>query len=286
MDTVELRSLEIKISRSENLPVLPQVATSVLKMADDVDASPRAMAALIERDAAIAAKVLRVANSSYYGMKDVTSIGRALSLMGMNAIRTLVTGIAYQQVIGGRQHSKSFSKVDFWRHSVATATTAKILGKIKGSAQADDWYALGLMHDLGLLAMDRFAPEELDQAIAEATRTGAPLHEVERALLGFDHAEVGGFLAERWQLSVDLTSAIRYHFSPLDDPENPTQTTLISIADRIAQQCGFACVNGLRYESIPAEWLEAVEIPDAQVEPIKEVVRQEIERAEAILMIK
>src|SRR5579871_4304738 len=165
---VELRSLEIKISRSENLPVLPQIASSVLRLADDPDSSAREMEKLIERDSAIAAKILRVANSSYYGLSNVPSISRAISILGLNTVRSLVVGIAYQQIIAARQVSKLFSKVEFWRHSVAVATSAKILGKLKMPARAEELYSAGLMHDVGLLVLDRFAPNELDQAVSYA----------------------------------------------------------------------------------------------------------------------
>jgi len=188
---VDLRSLEIKVSRSENLPVLPQIVSQVLTLADDPNASARSMERLIEADAAIAAKILRVASSAFYGNTPVPTIGRAISILGMNTIRALVVGIAYQQIMSGRTQSQLFSKVDFWRHCLATAIAARVLGKILMPTKADDLYCAGMLHDVGLLVLDRFAPGDLDSALKTAMEDGMPLYQAEDMLYGFNHAMIG-----------------------------------------------------------------------------------------------
>src|SRR5262249_24324776 len=153
------------ISRSENLPVLPQIVSQVLKLADDVEASPKDMERIIERDPAITAKLLRVANSSYYGLHQVSSTGRAISMLGMNAVRSLVVGVAYQQIIAGRTQASHFNKLEYWRHSLGVATAARILAKLKAPMLSEEMYVAGMMHDVGLLVLDRFQPMELDKAV-------------------------------------------------------------------------------------------------------------------------
>ena len=124
---MDLHQLSLKIARSENLPVLSNVVTQVLKLADDPNASPRTLEKIIERDPALTAKSLRVSNSSYYGMSQVTSIGRAISVLGMNTIRSLVIGVAYQQILGARTVAQKFDKMLFWKHSLAVAVVASPL---------------------------------------------------------------------------------------------------------------------------------------------------------------
>lgn len=283
---MDLRSLEIKVSRSENLPVLPQIASSVIRLADDPDSSSRDMEKMIERDSAIAAKVLRVANSSYYGLSQVASISRAISILGINSVRSLVVGIAYQQIIGSRQLSLRFSKLDFWRHSVAVATAAKILGKLKAPAISEELYTAALMHDVGLLVMDRFATSELDQAIECALEKGIRLHEAEQLLFEFDHAQVGALLADKWGLSPKMTSAIRYHHAPLEDTENLDFTPFIAAADTLAYQCGYISTYGPSEREIEPEVLELIGIPAEQLDPIRNVITIEVEKAQEALQIK
>lgn len=283
---MEIRSLEIKIQRSENLPVLPQIASSVLRLADDPDSSARQMEKLIERDSAIAAKVLRVANSSYYGLSNVPSISRAISILGMNTVRSLVVGIAYQQIISTKQHSKLFSKVDFWRHSVAVATAARILGKLKMASRAEELYSAALMHDVGMLVLDRFAPEELDEAIQYANDEKIHLHQAEQLLFDCDHALIGGLLADRWGLTGSLKSAIRHHHSPWDDEEHMEFTAFVALANVLAHSCGFS--NNVREieDEVDPDLIKVVGIAAEQLDAIRAVIVSEVVKAQDALQIK
>ncbi len=283
---MELQSLEIKISRSENLPVLPQIASSVLRLADDPDASSRQMEMLIVRDSAVAAKVLRVANSAYYGLNQVPSVSRAISILGMNTVRSLVVGIAYQQIIAARQSSQLFSKIDFWRHSMAVAMAAKILGRLKMPARAEELYTAALMHDVGLLVLDRFAPDHLDQAIEYARQEGIRLHQAEQLLAGYDHAHIGGLLAQRWSLTETLQNAIKYHHAPWDDDKDNAFTTFVTVADMLAHQCGYSSDMGGSEVEVDPELLAVLGIPEEQLEPIKGVIVSELDKLQDALQIR
>jgi len=277
---VDLKSLEIKVSRSENLPVLPQIVSQVLKLADSNDASPKDMERIIERDAAITAKILRVANSSYYGLNNCSSTNRAISMLGMNTVRSLVVGVAYQQVISGRAFASHFNKLEFWRHSLGVATAARILSKLKAPMQTEELYVAGMMHDVGLLVLDRFHPLELDKTVKFAMEEGMSLHEAENLMYGFDHTMVGAMLADRWGLTKPICDAVRYHHDPQSADENVMSTTIIAVANLLAHQCGLTNnVPGQPCE-IPAEWLETLGLPMEQLEIIKNVTVQEIARAE------
>ncbi|HWA83059.1 MAG TPA: HDOD domain-containing protein [Fimbriimonadaceae bacterium] len=268
------------------MPVLPQIASSVLRLADNPDSSAREMEKLIERDSAIAAKVLRVANSSYYGLNSVPSINRAIAILGMNTVRSLVVGIAYQQIIATKQHSKLFSKVDFWRHSIAVATAAKILGKLKMPARAEELYSAALMHDVGMLVLDRFAPSELDQAIEYASTESLRMHQAEQLLYDFDHAQIGGMLAERWGLAGSLRNAIRYHHAPWDDDEHMEFTGFVALADALANDCGFSNQGAEAKVDLDADLVKLVGIAEEQLDPIRAVIVSEVVKAQDALQIK
>lgn len=282
---MDLRSLEIKIARSENLPVLPQIVSQVLKLADDPDASPKEMERIIERDPAVTAKILRVANSSYYGLNQVPSIGRAISMLGMNTIRSLVVGVAYQQIISGRAIASNFNKLEFWRHSLAVGTGARIISKLKMPMKSEEMYVAGMMHDVGLLAMDRFHPLELDKAIQYAVSEEMPLHQSEQLNFGFDHAQLGAMLADKWGLSPIVVDAVRYHHDHEMDDQNQSTTVIIVLANKLAHQCGLT--NNIPNQPCDIEdtLLEAVGIPKEQLDVIKNVVVQELARAEEAFQI-
>lgn len=277
---MDLRSLEIKVSRSENLPVLPQIVSQVLKLADNPEASPKDMERIVDRDAAITAKVLRVANSSYYGMNNCASTGRAISMLGMNTVRSLVVGIAYQQIIAGRSFASHFNKLEFWRHSLGVATCARILGKLKAPMQAEELYVAGMMHDVGMLVLDRFHPLELDKTVKFAMEEGMCLHQAEQLMFGFDHTQVGAMLAEKWGMTKTIADAVRFHHDPRSADESQISTAIIAIANLLAHQCGLTNNVPGQPNELPEDWVEMVGLPVEQLEVIKNVTAQEIARAE------
>lgn len=284
--TVELHSLEIKIARSENLPVLPQIASAVLRVADDPNASAKSVERIIERDPAITAKILRVASSAYYGQSQVVSVGRAISVLGLGTIKSLVVGVAYQQVLQGKSTSKNFDKMEFWRHSLAVATASRILAKLKLPLKAEELYSAGMMHDVGMLVMDRFCHDELDGNIKDARDGKNALHRIEEQTLGFNHADVGGILAERWGLTPLMRSAITNHHSLNPDDPHFEAVCFISAANTLAYRAGFCnAVPGLEPEFEPVA-LEKIAIPEQQLDVIVNVMQTEVAKAEEAFQIK
>lgn len=283
---MDVHELEIKIARSENLPVLPQIVSTVLKMADDPNSSPKVMERIIERDPAITAKILRVANSAYYGLNQVPSIGRAISILGLNTIRSLVIGVAYQQIISGKIQSARFSKLEFWQHSLAVAIGARILAKLKLPLKAEELYCAGMMHDVGLLVMDRFCPIELDASLQLAADRELELQVAERQILQFDHAEVGGLLAERWGLSPLMIGAIANQYRMSEDDPFFQATCFVSAANTLAHQCGYLNNAPSSSKEFHEGAAKAIGLPEPQLEVIRTVMMQEVQKAEEAFQIK
>lgn len=282
---MDFRSLEIKVSRSENLPVLPQIVSQVLKLADDPNASPKTMERLVESDSAITAKILRVANSPFYGLSGCTSIARAISVLGMNQIRSLIVGIAYQQLLSGKQSSTNFNKIEFWKHSLAAATAAKILGKLKMPMKSEELYGAAMMHDVGLLVMDRFCPDQLDQAIRYANETGMELWQAEQLLFDFTHCQVGKILADRWQITGMISDAITHHHDLESEEQFHKTTCFVAAANHFAHMCGFNNSCPKTGHEIPDSVLEAVDLPEEQIPVILQVVQGEVEKAQSAFQI-
>jgi len=277
---VEFASLALKVSRSENLPVLPQVASAVLRLADDPNSSPKMMERTIERDPAITAKILRVANSAYYGLSNVGSIGRAIGVLGMNAVRSLVVGVVFQQLAAGKEQAPSYSKLEYWRHSLAVAVTARILGKLRMPAAAEELYVAGMMHDVGMLVLDRFCSDEFDRAIQFARSQQIPLHMAERFAFGYDHCQVGAMLVAKWSLPTVVARAIEFHHNPKADTESQLATAIVCLADHLAHRAGLT--NNVPLPKLP-DWTEPREmvgISEEQLTVIQQVVVQEVIRAQ------
>ncbi len=283
---MDLETLELRVSRSENLPVLPQAVSSVLRLADDVNASGREIEQVIERDPGIAAKILRVANSSYYGLQNVPSIGRAINVLGMNAVRSLVIGIAYQSMLSGGRTSQKFMKLEFWRHSLAVAIATRILAKLKVPAKAEEAYCAGMLHDIGLLVMDKFCPEELDLVITHAQQANIPLVEAEKKLLGFTHSQIGAMLAANWGLTDLMKEGVEFHHDPSASKDPSSIAAYVAAADILAHQTGFTNqVPALIYE-LDASIIELTGLPPEQFEAIRMVMCSEVMKAESAFQVR
>lgn len=280
---MELASLGIRISRSENLPVLSQSASQVLRLVDDQNAGPKEIEAAIAKDPAITAKILKAANSAYYGGVKVPTVSRAVQFLGMNSVRSLVVGIAFQQMASGKPEAPSFNKMEFWKHSLAVATAARILGRIRLPEKAEELYCAGVMHDVGMLVMDRFMSVEFQEAIEMSMRTGMPLYECEKQKYRFSHADVGALLATHWSLTPMLKSAIQYHHDPMRDQEFFESTMIVATADAIAYRSGFGnSVPNARHDL--DEGLASIAgLSEDHLQKVVQLVSTEVEMAEAAL---
>ncbi len=281
---MELSALAIRVARTPGLGMLPQVTSQVLRLVDNQDASPRQIGAIIERDAGLASKLLKTANSAYYGAPGkIKTVSQAISVMGLSAVRSVVVGQAYQQMTAARGASKRFDRLAFWQHSLATATAARVLAKLRGWRDPEEAFLAGLLHDAGRLVMDRFLPNELDQAITLSLERVVPLIETEREVMGYTHVEVGDLLAEQWNLPEGIRLALRRHHDDVDFEECPLGC-LVGAANVLAHQTGFTLGAPVVYE-MPLTIRQSLGIPDAQYEGLRQAIVQEVTKVQHALKI-
>ena len=240
------------ISRDEllaalrDLPPLPSVVLELVESLGHEELSAAQYAAKISRDQALAAKTLRLANSSFYGRgRQVHSVAEAISVLGLRTVRGVVTAAG---MAGSFRRHAGFDHNAFWRHSIGSALCAQALA---GELQRDDGdlaFTVGLLHDIGRLALaSAFAPAyaEVEQWRRDAD---CPDGEAERAVLGIDHAEVGGLIARQWNFAPAIVDAICKHHAPPAAAE-VTLTGIAHVADAIAHALGLA---GDADEAVPA----------------------------------
>ena len=275
---VDLESLEIRMSRSENLPPLPQVASQILKLADDPDVGAKDIERVIEKDAAVPAKILKVANSPYYGGAQIGTIGRAIGFLGMNQIRSIVVGLAIQQMMNAKTSAQTFSRLDFWRHSLTVATAGRIVGKLRLASKADEIYCAGIMHDIGLIALERFLPTQLAIILQQTKSSGLSLETVELEVLGYTHRDVGRVLAEKWQLGPVITNAIRYLHDPDEDEICYETTCIVAAAEVLANNLGSTLCGTPEDSAMSQDLIDAVGLPEKQYSIVIQVLEQEVTR--------
>lgn len=269
------------------MPVLPQIVSQVLKIVDGPNGAPRDLELIIERDAAIAAKLLKVASSSYYGSLPAETLTRAVALLGFSTVKNLVIGIAYQQMIGAKQGSSLLNKVEFWRHSLGVAVGARAIGKVKSLSYTEELYFLGMIHDIGYLVLDRFDPSNLDTLISTSKSNKISIAVAESFTKCVSHSEAGGLLAEKWNLSPFQLASVRFHHTPRLAEESFVQAcSIISLADILAHQIGLSNQSpNAEPVEISESLIEAIGLPVAQYEAIKKFMGDEVNKVASSLGI-
>jgi len=280
---MDLSQLEIRLARSENLPVLPEVVINVLSLLDQPSVRAKDVEKAIERDAGIAAKVLRVANSPYYFGANAPTVSRAISVLGLNAVRSLVVSVGFRQSATDSVQCPNFDKGAFWRHSLAVGIGGRILGKIACPMSAEQLYTAGLLHDIGVLVLDRFSPDDLEEAINISKIDKVSLIDAEKRVMGFDHADVGQLLAKTWKLPKMMANAVAYQNLPLLDLETPQTTCAVAAANILANRLELPLEQNSTETEIPADVAATLGVPVEQFDAIGAVVLKELERAQESL---
>jgi diguanylate cyclase (GGDEF)-like protein len=249
-ERAQRETLLARLADNPHLPSPPGVVLQVLEKASRLDCSPAELASVIHRDPVLCGKILKTVNSALYSLpRSITSIERAIALLGFKPVRSLVLSLS----LPAMQRQAACPPVEtFWKESVAGAIIAHQLALHLRRPSADDDLVAGLLRDLGMLAL-----QQLDSAAYARVLDRSPAelaHEqcrLEEQLLGLHHAEVSAFLLARWRLPEDITEAIRYHHAPELAADLPhavaERARLLAFSSRIAQlQLGTGEVELLR----------------------------------------
>lgn len=201
------------------LPSLPAVAVRILELTQDPDVKLTAIAATIQNDQALATKILRTVNSSYYGLrKSCSTISHALVLLGLKPVKTLALGFS---LVGSLKHGlhDPFDHVAYWRRGLYTALSARAAATVARYAEPEEAFLAGLMQDVGMIALYDALGEEYLAIMRDVGPDHRKLAAAEMRALELTHADVGAVLCERWKLPESLVDPIRYHERPVSAPQ-------------------------------------------------------------------
>jgi two-component system, cell cycle response regulator len=201
------------------LPTLPAVALQVLELTRDPNVTVASLARLVQSDPALSTKVLRTVNSSFFGLPSPCArIDRALALLGLNTIKSLVLGFTLVEGTKGVPGDKGLDLVRHWRRALYAASASRQVALTTKACDADEAFTASMLQDIGMMACIVAIPEAYGPVLAGcAKHERSP--EVERSMLGFDHSEVGAALARKWRLPDHLAESIAHHHDPEKAPE-------------------------------------------------------------------
>jgi putative nucleotidyltransferase with HDIG domain len=231
-------SAEQVIERLQDLPSLPAVVMQVYQMADNPDVSAQQLAMVIGKDQGFTTRLLRLANSAYYGMmRRIGTIEEAVVVLGINTVRNLALIAATYPLFRRALIGYTPQVSGLWSHSLAVGLVAQTGARMFDVQARNETFTAGLLHDVGKLVISAALTDWMGELHDLIHHQRSPVHEAERTLFGFTHEEVGALLVERWNLPESIVRMIRYHHQSLEQQD--AHCALIEFADHCANQLGY-----------------------------------------------
>ncbi|MBW1741382.1 MAG: zinc-ribbon domain-containing protein [Deltaproteobacteria bacterium] len=262
-----------------DLPPMPQTVLKAREIMGDPSSSFKELAKVLETDPAIAAKVLKMANSSYYGLGgQVSSIQHASVVLGHKTIGDLMTMAGTSGLMDNTLKGYGLEAGDLWRHSPGVAFGSRMIANKKNPALANDAFAAGLIHDAGKLILDRYVFERKEAFKGFMADGQQSFLSAEKQLLGFDHSEIASEVCKSWNVPQALTVAIRYHHYP-SESQRDELAYIVHMADAIAMMTGMGTgIDGMLYQMDN----KAMEFLGLQEEDLSSIMVEVVESVEKI----
>ncbi|HEV2295042.1 MAG TPA: HDOD domain-containing protein [Tepidisphaeraceae bacterium] len=300
-DQLREKRVELILQQLDELPTLPAIALRVLEVTGQENSALKQVVELIESDPAITARILQLVHRADVGVTgQVSSMERAVVLLGFEAVRSAVLAISVFQVFSGPSPlpGRQFNRDEFWKHSIAVACCAELLATaLKQSAapaakglatvEPSEAFVCGLLHDIGKVALDAALPKSFGRVVEAVDLLRGNIADVERTVIGLDHMVVGKRLAERWQLPPNVRDCIWLHGQlPQALPatvRNTRLVNLITLADILVRERHLGYSGNYSFTYATQNLIEAIGVTSEQVNDAVQHLVEHIEpRAKAL----
>lgn len=250
-------NLEALVAKVRDLPPLPSVILKALEMTLDPEVSVRELQAVISKDQALSAKILRIVNSAMYSLRrDVSTVSHAVSVLGIETVKSLIMAVSVDRVF---QSARDLGTKLMSDHSWGAAIAARALARRVRYENAEEALVSGLMHDLGKAVLFHNLKSSYMEIISEVYKGTSTFHQLELQAFGFSHAHVGALLGKKWNFPPQLSEAVGYHHNPTSAPRFQKLACIVGLANAymIYLGIGFEVNKKLELKKLPAaEYLE------------------------------
>ena len=237
------------IKKIDRLKPIPQTANKIMSLAEDPSSSMSQITDVISYDQALTANLLKACNSAYFGLsRKVDSVHQAVVYVGMDQLVDLVLINCGSDDFKRRQEGYGLEKGELWKYSVASALIAKDLAEKKGRKNNHSIFTAALVKDIGKVVLSQYVAEAQKKINALVSDDGYSFREAEKAVIGIDHAELGGMVAEKWKFSSQMADIIRNHHLHDESAQNDIETVIVYLADTLCMMMGLGGeVDALHY---------------------------------------
>jgi putative nucleotidyltransferase with HDIG domain len=277
-------SLEKRLAKIIDLPTLSIVANNIILITQNPKSSALEVGRAISQDQALVSKILRIANSTFYGFpRKISTIPHAVVILGFANIRNLVLTASIFDTFQSKEGDGYFDREGFWKHSLACGVTSKLIAKRLGIKNLEEVFIWGLLHDLGKLILDAYFREDFTRVVFLVKEKEILIRDAEQQLLGFDHAAVGSLVANKWNLPPAVIKAIRFHHNPPLANESMRIVAIVHLADILCRAIGMGNGGDSKVPSINEDSWKLLSLNKQIVKRLFLEMEQEITNAKALL---
>ncbi|MDK2897566.1 MAG: hypothetical protein PWP04_1686 [Candidatus Atribacteria bacterium] len=250
MGIVSLQSLVKKV---EDLPALPAVVRQVMELTEDPNSTARDINEVLNKDQSMTAKVLRLANSAFYGFpRRIPTVTDATIMLGFQTIRSIVMAASVSNLLSQEVEGYALLPGELWKHSQSAAISARLISREVKFPKLELAYTAALLHDIGKVILNSYLQEVYQEVMEKVEEENLSFLQAEEEILGFNHALVGSKVAEKWNLPHELVEAIAFHHSPELAKDNPKLTAIVHVSDFVCVTMGVGVgTDGFLYPISP-----------------------------------
>ena len=283
-DRRDIESLRIALRRSEGLSCLRDDMAQALQLAQTDDVSLRQIHDKMKANQVFTARVLKMAGSPAFGGQQVTTLDRALAILGLTQTKKILLSVALRSMDTKTLCLYGFDHRQYIRRSLALSETCAMLAKKFDIPDANSYFVSGLLLEVGFLVENQFAGQLMQKVVATSGNLSEPLTTVERTYLGYDHAEVGGVLGEEWGFDLSIRNAIQYHHEPISaDPAFLRHADLAHLATHVCDEIGIPLFHGCPAEKADPYSLQRLAIGEDLALSISERITEQTNAMEQAL---
>lgn len=276
-----------KIQTISTIPTLPTVIAKIAKLLQSPQTSAEEVGRAITTDQSLASKVLKLVNSAFYGFPGkISTITHAIVILGFSTVKNIVLTASIFDAFKNRKTVVSdFNFEKFWLHSIACGAAAQAIARHIGCKEKEECFIAGLIHDIGKIIECQYLPAEFMQVVAHVKEKNCLFYDAEKELFKTTHQEIGGFLAQRWNLPENLQNAIKYHHIPSPARSAYTVTAIVHTADILVRALDFGSGGDARIPLISDEAWKELKLEGVVLQALFETISDEVEKATVFMQL-
>ena len=263
------------VQMTGDLPTMPHVASLVMQKVADPNATARDLHEIISQDQAMTARILKIANSPFYGSaRKVSQLTNAIVVMGFNAIRSLVMASALNDFL------KSYGLIEklLWEHSMGCAALSKKIARLVRFSNIEEAFLAGLMHDIGKVVINLKLPDKMREVVQEVYYSPElTFARVEQEILGFDHAQVGRLVAGKWRFTDEMEEAIGCHIKPEEATILPALAHIVHLANAFCHKLEIGPTRNRDLDIAALNSAKMLKMDQAAIDSLMEEMIQELQ---------